>query len=225
MAYRWIIGSGAQLDLAFYAWEKACPEEKVERIEIRQGSDFTFDLSIFSKLEPRQGKAFIAFDERFGNFKRMELMQAALARGLCLESFISCNANIADDALIGMNTFIGPQVSVAHGCQIGFNSVLHAGVNIGARSRIKASCWIESGVQIGAGVEIGSHAILRMGTLVGTGVNIGKGCELGWPRLYRQDIPAKTIFDPRYDEPIHVFTDSGSEYVPQHARSKSQARD
>jgi acetyltransferase-like isoleucine patch superfamily enzyme len=60
-------------------------------------------------------------------------------------------------------------------------------------------------VQVGDNVEIGAHGILRMGAMIKKGTTVGDGCELGWPRLYHEDIPSKTVFDLRYDEPIYVY--------------------
>lgn len=46
---------------------------------------------------------------------------------------------------------------------------------------------------------------LRTGTIVRGGVKVGRSCELGWPRVYSEDVPAKTYFDARYDSPIQTY--------------------
>ncbi|WP_074923336.1 UDP-3-O-(3-hydroxymyristoyl)glucosamine N-acyltransferase [Delftia lacustris] len=208
MKYKCIIGSGDFLEIVFHAWKQACPDISLQRLEIRQGEDYEFDLSLFDDVCADQDGLFIALDERFGNFKRAELMQAALARGFRLGSFVSPSASVAGNVIMGQNVFIGDHASIGPGCQIGFNSMVHTGARLGPGCIIKPSCWIESGVQVGAHVEIGAHCILRAGTLVEERIKIGRGCELGWPRLYRENIPSNTIFDLRYDEPIFVFPGS-----------------
>ncbi|KFJ13951.1 bacterial transferase hexapeptide family protein [Delftia acidovorans] len=205
MKYRWIVGCGDFLDTAFHAWKQFRPDELIKRVEVRQNADYAFDCSVLDTLDPAKGSAFIAFNERFGNFKRLELMQAAVDHGLNLEPFISPMANVATDVVIGPNSFIGHNACIGHGSRIDFNTVIHNGVQIGIRSTINASCWIESGVQVGDNVEIGAHGILRMGAMIKKGITVGEGCELGWPRLYHEDIPSKTVFDLRYDEPIYVY--------------------
>ncbi|MCD0257633.1 UDP-3-O-(3-hydroxymyristoyl)glucosamine N-acyltransferase [Xanthomonas melonis] len=205
MRSRWIIGSSDYLDLAFYAWKQACQEENVIRIEVTQDSEHEFDLGVLDGLSPADGAMFVAFDERFGNFKRMELMQLTMARGFSLEPFVSTSAVIAADAVIGRNCFIGDGVVVGAGSRIDYNTVLHSGVKIGSGVHLRASCWCDIGVSIGHGTEIGAHAILRMGAVVGPGVKIGRHCELGWPRLYDRDVPSRTVYDTRYDEPILVY--------------------
>lgn len=205
MKSRWIIGRSDYLDLAFHAWKQARQDEMVIRIEVPQDSEHEFDLGVLDGLNPTEGAMFVAFDERFGNFKRMELMQLVMARGFSLEPFVSTSAVVAADAVIGRNCFIGDGVVVGAGSRIDYNTVLHSGVKIGAGAHLRPSCWCDIGVSIGQGTEIGAHAILRMGAVVSPGVRIGRHCELGWPRLYDRDVPSRTVYDTRYDEPILVY--------------------
>lgn len=207
MASRWIVGGGDYLDVAFHAWKQARPDEAVSRVEVSQFPDYAFDLGVLDALNPAEGAMFVAFDERFGNFKRMELMQAAMERGFKLEPFIHPGAVVGEGTVIGPNVFIGPHVHIGHDSRIDYNAVLHAGVQVGPRGRIKASCWIESGVQLGAEVEVGLHVIVRMGAHVRSGVKVGRYSELGWAQLYAEDVPAKTTFDSRYDSPIYIYED------------------
>ncbi|AZR22785.1 UDP-3-O-(3-hydroxymyristoyl)glucosamine N-acyltransferase [Xanthomonas vasicola] len=205
MKSRWIIGRSEYLDLAFHAWKQARQDEMVVRIEVPQDSEHEFDLGVLDGLNPTDGAMFVAFDERFGNFKRVELMQAAMERGFKLEPFIHPSAAIGTDAVIGLNAFVGANAVIGHACKIDYNTVIHASAHLGPACRVKSSCWIENGVQIGAGVEIGSNSVLRTGAIVHRGVKVGRSCELGWPRVYREDVPAKTYFDARYDNPIHTY--------------------
>ena len=205
MKSRWIIGSSQYLDLAFHAWKQARQDEKIIKIDVPQDSEHEFDLGVLDGLNPSDGTMFVAFDERFGNFKRMELMQLAMARGFSLEPFVSTSAVVAADAVIGRNCFIGDGVVIGAGSRVDYNTVLHSGVKIGAGTHLRASVWCDIGVSIGQGSEIGAHAILRMGTAVSSGVRIGRHCELGWPRLYNRDVPSRTVYDSRYDEPILVY--------------------
>ena len=205
MKSRWIIGGSEYLDLAFHAWKQARPDETVIRIEVPQDPDHKFDPGVLDGLNPAEGTMFAAFDERFGNFKRMELMQAAMERGFKLEPFVHPSAAIGADTAIGLNVFVGANAVVGHGCKIDYNTVIHAGTHLGPSCRVKPSCWIENGVQIGTGVEIGGNSILRTGAIVRAGIKVGRSCELGWPRIYGEDVLAKTYYDTRYDGPIHVY--------------------
>jgi len=205
MNCKWIVGCGDYLEQVVQAWRQACPEKSVQRIEVSQRSDHSFDLSVLDGLNAADGDMFVAFDERFGNFKRMELMQAAMARRFKLEALVHPSAVVGAGAVIGMNVYVGPQVVIGHGTRIDYNTVIHAGVQIGAGVKIKSSCWVESGVQLSSAVELGAHCTIRTGVLIRPQVKVGRGCELGWPRAYESDVPSKTVFDCRYDQPIHVY--------------------
>ena len=205
MACKWIIGASAFLDMAHDAWQRACPDLQVEKIALTQNASYDFDLSALDALRSDAGTAFAAFDERFGNFKRMELMALLLERGFKLEPFISPRALLADKVHVGPNAFIGDGANVGHGSRIDYNSVLLPGVQVGSGAHIRPSCWLEQGVGVGDGVQIGAHSTLRMGTLVAPKVQIGRQCELGWPQRYDQNVAAKTTFDPRYDAPIYTY--------------------
>src|SRR5256885_3435449 len=64
MKYKWIIGAGIYLEIAFNAWKQAYPEIIIEKIEVPQAQDYSFELGSLDNLDPREGTAFVAFDER-----------------------------------------------------------------------------------------------------------------------------------------------------------------
>lgn len=205
MKSRCIVGNGEYFEFVFQEWKHARPNETISRIEVPQYPDYSFDLSLFEELKPNENAMFIALDERFGNFKRMELMQAAVERGFKLEPFIHSSATLGPGVVIGPNVFVGANTVIEFASRIDFNTVIHSSTIVGAHSRIKASNWIESGVQLGNRVELGAHCIIRMGALVCSGVRIGRNCELGCPRVYEKNVPNNTAFDIRYDEPIYTY--------------------
>ncbi|MPT05105.1 MAG: UDP-3-O-(3-hydroxymyristoyl)glucosamine N-acyltransferase [Delftia sp.] len=205
MVCKWIIGAGEFLDIAFEAWQRAFPEITVKKIIVPQNSKYEFDLSTLQTLSPSDGSAFVAFDERFGNFKRMELMSAVIQLGFKLDSFISPRAIIASNVKIGPNTLISDGTIIGYGSSIEYNSVLMPGVQIGSGTQVRPSCWIEAGVLIGNNVKIGAHCTFRTGVSIRHGLDIGRYCELGWPQCYEKNIAPKTIFDSRYDAPIYTY--------------------
>jgi len=205
MKSRWVVGGGAHLEHAFSAWKQARPEENVIKVEVPQREDYSFDLTVLDRISEAGGSMFVAFDERFGNFKRMELMQLVMERGFKLESFISPSAIVSPDAAIGPNVFVGEGAVLGIGSRVDFNTVIRDGVKLGAGVHLRPSCWLETGVLVGDDAEIGAHSILRMGAVVGPRVKVGKHCELGWARLYEKEIPSRTVFDTRYEEPIYVY--------------------
>lgn len=206
MRSRFVIGDGAMLDIAVDAWTLAQPTEHIVRIEISQGPDYGFDLSPLDSVD-RGAEAFIAFDERFGNFSRLELFQAAVERGFRMSPCVSSRAMLASNVKIGPNTFVGDGAVIGAGVVCEHNSVVHAGAFVGTNVHIKSSCWIESGVVVKHGAAIGANSTLRSGVIVGEGVTIGRCCEIGLPGSYRDNVASKTIFHQLYDQPIKVFGD------------------
>jgi len=204
MKFRWVVGDGVCLEQVFSTWTQMYPQENICKIELAPDENYAFDLTALDELDSKLGVMFVAFDERFGNFKRMELMQAVMERGFKLESFVSPSAIVASDVILGPNTFIGNGVVLGTGSRIDFNAVLCDGVRLGMRVHLRSSCWLEAGVLVGDGAEIGAHTIVRMGAVVGARVKIGKHCELGWAQRYDKAVAAKTIFDARYPEPIVI---------------------
>jgi UDP-3-O-[3-hydroxymyristoyl] glucosamine N-acyltransferase len=200
-----VLGGGDMLPLVASAWAELSPSESVVSVEITQHEDYTFDYSVLDAFDPMATQLFVAFDERFGNFKRAELMQAAMSRGFSLATIKAPGAVVAADARLGPNVFVGGGAVVDPGATIDYNSVIRAGAVVGFRARIKASCWIESGVHVGAHAEISAQSILRSGVIIAPSTKIGRYCEIGVPGLYRTDIAAKTVYDPRYDEPLVVY--------------------
>jgi acetyltransferase-like isoleucine patch superfamily enzyme len=205
MKSRWVIGSGTYLDEAIAAWKLLRPQENVVRIEVPQHADFEFDMGVLDGLNPVDGTMFVAVDDRFGNFKRTELMQAVTERGFRLEACVSASAIVAEGIPVGPNAFVGDGVVIGAGSRIDYNAVVHPGVKIGTNVHIRSSCWLELGVTVGSGAKIGAHSIVRMGAMVAPNVKVGRGCDLGWAQVYKQDVPDKTTYDSRYDEPIRVF--------------------
>lgn len=159
MKSRWIIGRSEYLDLAFHAWKQARQDETVIRIEVPQDSEHEFDLGVLDGLNPTDGAMFVAFDERFGNFKRVELMQAAMERGFKLESYIHSSAAIGTDVVIGLNTFVGAHAVVGHGCKIDYNTVIHAGAHLG-------TAIVHPHATILPGIHIGDAAVVGAGSVV-----------------------------------------------------------
>ena len=205
MACKWIVGAGTFLDVAHDAWQRACPDLRVEKVTIGQNTIYEFDLGALDALSPTGGTAFVAFDERFGNFKRQELMLTLMERGFALEPFISPRALLAGGVQAGPNAFIGDGAIVGWGSHIGPNSVLLPGAQVGNNVDIQSACWLEAGTHVGDGACIGAHCTLRSGALVAPKVRIGTSCELAWPQRYGHDVAEKTYFDPRYDQPIYTY--------------------
>jgi UDP-3-O-[3-hydroxymyristoyl] glucosamine N-acyltransferase len=201
---RYVIGLGPALDAMVECWSASLPDQDIVRIEIGMGPDYRFDWSVFDSIKAG-AEVFVALDERFGNFTRLEIFQVATERGMHMAAFVSPRALVAKGAKIGPNCFVGDGAIVGARAVVEYNCVVNPGVIVGAGVKLKSSSWLASGVQVGDGAEIGAHSTLRQGVLIAPRVKIGRNCEIGIPGHYREDIVARTVFDPRYDAPILVY--------------------
>lgn len=202
--YNWIIGATPQLDHVHALWKKNHPNVEVIKIHIDQDENLNFDFSPLDHIDPLAGTGFIVFDESFGNFRRSELMQATMERGIKLTNFISPLASIPDSTKLGINIFIGEYVTIGSHCRIDFNTFILPGSHIGNNVHIKSSCWIARGVIIADKVEIGKHSTLRTGTSILDNIKIGNQCDLGWNKIYDTDINDKSFYHIEFDEVINV---------------------
>ena len=193
------------MDLVIELWKQSDPDANIIPIAIAQDSKYRFDFSPLDKLDPAQGTGFVVFDERFGNVKRSELMQAAIERGIKLTNFVSPRAFVPEGTKLGINVFIADGVTLGTQCRVDYNSFIYPGTHIGNNVHIKPSCWISRGVVIGDEVEIGRNCTIHTGASIANGVKVGNHCNLGWKKIYDKDIKDKTFFEPGYSEIIQVF--------------------
>lgn len=205
MSCKWIVGGGEMLDIVQDAWTRAFPEIATRTLAVPQNRDYSFHFDALDALDAARDTAFVAFDERFGNFKRLELVQALQQKGFSLEPLVSPLAMLAGGVEPGPNAFIGDGTIVGCNSSIGLNAFVSPGVRLGSRVQIGASCWLESGTIVGNGAAIGPHCVVRSGAIVSANVRIGENCTLGWPRLYERDVPNRTHYAPGFDEPILVY--------------------
>ena len=77
------------------------------------------------------------------------------------------SAVLADDAVLGEGTSVGPQAVVGTGSSIGDRSVVGAGCVLGSGVTIGADCVLHPRVVVEDGCRIGDRCIIHSGTVVG----------------------------------------------------------
>lgn len=200
-----VVGAGDFLDIAFHAWKARAPDIDVQRHEVAQDRSHNFDLSFLDGHSPTETSMFVAFDNRFLNFKRLELMGAIKGRGFRMEPYIGAAALVGSGARVGENSFI------ADGAVVGDQAHLHHNIWLGPRAvvgyaaQIGHSVWVEAAVVVGARARIGAHSILGGGVSIADQVQVGKMCVLGLPGHYAEDIPAKAFYRRPFAGPIRIF--------------------
>lgn len=205
MSCNWLIGGTEHLDFVEEYWRRYWPDLLFKKLVIQQNANFEFDLSCLDSLLTKGDHAFVACDQRFGNFKRLELMHFIANKGIKLINLISPRSMVANNAKIGTNVFVADGCIIGPNCRIEYNTVILQGSSIGYKTHIRSSNWIEPGVCIGNNVNIGSNSIICTGAIVADNISIGRNCELGWRKLYAFDIEAGSFYDSKFDNPILTY--------------------
>lgn len=205
MKSKLVVGSGDALDIAFHAWKAKDPGMVVEKHEVRQDPSYTFDLGFLDRYTPEETSMFAAFDNRFLNFKRLELMGAIKGRGFYMDPYIGVGAVVGSGAKIGQNSFISDGAVIGAQARLHYNIYLGPRAVVGYAAEIGQSVWIEAAVVVGVRVSIGAHSILGEGVSIANKVQVGRMCHIDTPGHYRENVPAKAFYKPPFDGPIRIF--------------------
>jgi len=200
-----IVGKGVILDVAWAAWTQADPRLGIARHEVAQRSDYSFDLGFLGSYFPAKTSIFAAFDNRFLNFKRLELATLIGSLGFRMEPFVSPRASIGTGARIGENAFVAAGAVIGAGASVQDSAFIGERAVIGHGAAISRGAWIEAAAVVGRQARIGPQATVGLGVVVADGVDIGDLCVLDVPGVYRANVPARTFYNPMFQEPIRVF--------------------
>ncbi len=200
-----VVGAGDFLEIAFHAWKEKDPAIAVEKLEITQDEYHSFDLGFLDGYLPEETSMFAAFDNRFLNFKRLELMGAIKSRGFCMDAFIGGGAIVGAGVKIGENSFVSEGAVIGAAAILQYNIYLGARAVVGYAAQIGHSAWIEAAVVLGRRARIGTHTTLGLGVSVTDNIQVGRMCLIEDPGQYCENIPAKTFCKPSFEGPIRIF--------------------
>tara|TARA_Y100001958_G_C20883276_1_gene312586 strand:- start:30 stop:623 length:594 start_codon:yes stop_codon:yes gene_type:complete len=109
---------------------------------------------------------FIAIGYSKNNEVRKNTYNKLKKEGVTFANFISNDAIIAKNSIIGENVFILEQNNIQAFVEIGNNVVLWSGNHIGHHSKIKDHTFITSHVVVSGGVEIGQSSFLGVNSTI-----------------------------------------------------------
>lgn len=139
---------------------------------------FVSDIKHLAKLKSSKAGA-VMVSERVEGLDMPQLIVTDMHKSLIdvleiyaprLKSFkpaISPSAEIADDAKVGNDAYIGPGVVIASGAEIGDNVILKAGCKIGENSKIGSGSRIDYNVVVYHGCFIGKNVIIQANSTIG----------------------------------------------------------
>lgn len=209
MSSRRVIGLAPFLDVASNVWRRSRPEIPIESIAVVQGQDFVFDESSIAAYGEIEIPVFVAIDNRYLNFKRLELMTLLRARGHRFDRIVGLQAVLGEGVTVGENALVGEGAVIGDGASVGNAAYIGARAVVGPGAVVCDGAWIEPGVILGARVKVGAQTSITSGIVVADGVEIGAQCVLAIPGLIRLAVDDRTYFHPAFPEPIRVLGGGG----------------
>lgn len=200
-----MIGLPPFVGVACNVWRRARPDLVVDMSEVVQGKDFVFDESTFDTFGPPDVPVFVAIDNRYLNFKRLELMTLLAARGFRLDQVVGVHAVLGEGVTLGDNVLIGEGAVIGDGASIGRGAYLGARAVVGPDAVIAPGAWIEPGVVIGARAQIGTQTTITSGVVIADAVEVGSLCVLAVPGLVRLTIEDRTYLHPAFPDQIRIL--------------------
>lgn len=202
MRYKYIVGSGLELQRAMAAWRDVAPDVELRPVELAARADQAAMQAALDALDLNDATAFVAGDAYFLNLHRLELMGILRGRGIPMPALVERGAIVAAGVKILDNTWIGAGAIIQPGCRIGFNVVIGPGAIIGGSVQIGQSAFIDAGVTVGHGAKIGAKATLGLGVSVGHGIEIGTLSVIDKPIRVEADVAAKTFIQSSHAHPM-----------------------
>jgi hypothetical protein len=201
----WLIGCGVAYesiaaDCAAYAPEADWQFRRAEKV-----ADIAGSVDALLADLPARAKVFIAVDEDAINYARLELYLPARLRDLRLQTLVHRTANVAADAQLADNVWVGPGASIGSRCKVGSNVLLNAGVRLDPGVQIGAHGWVGLSASIGGGSMVGSNCVVGTNVHLGAALSLGKHCVLTQPGTWMQSMADSTFFEPGFTEPSRMI--------------------
>jgi UDP-3-O-[3-hydroxymyristoyl] glucosamine N-acyltransferase len=208
LPYKYVVGSGRELQRAMAAWREAAPEFELRGVELdakagRGALEKALEAAL-DGVELAGATAFVAGDAHFLNFRRLELVDVLRERGVAMPPLVERGAIVGAGVEILENTWIGAGAIIQPGGRIGANAAIGAGAIVGGFAEIGESAFVDAGVTIGHGAKIGKQATLGLGVIVGHGVGIGELCVIDKPGRIDADVAAKTFIQSSHAHPMVI---------------------
>lgn len=110
---------------------------------------------------------------------RMEKYRQAKAKGYEFVNYVSSNATVPKELIMGENSFVYENCIVGPFTKIGNNVIINPGCCIGHHCLIGDHCWMSSHAVVLGGVNMGPFSVLGANSTITDGVAVGAECIIG----------------------------------------------
>jgi acetyltransferase-like isoleucine patch superfamily enzyme len=199
-----IIGSGAIFEEVFQL-AASSPGLTVERLEAHAPDPSTFELPDLATYPPAEWQMLVALDDRGLNLSRTQLVAALKGRGYKLHRLVAPDAHVSPAAVMGENAIVMPGATISGTTKLGLNVFVGAGARIADGCKIGNGAYLDVGCILGRGVELGDYVSVGVAAMIHAGSKIGRYCELRQAQAYRGQIPDKTFYFDRFQNPVSII--------------------
>lgn len=201
-----IIGSGQILDEAVSIAEATHPVGTVHALEIHAPDRFNFELPDLTPYPADQWRLFVAIDDRGLNLSRHQLVAGVKARGYKLAKLTASEAQVSPTAVVGENSLIGRGAIIQRNTNLKLNVFVRAWARVCENCQIGNGVFIDISATVGPESELGDFVTVGSGASVDANSKVGRYCELRRPRRYGGQIPDKTFYFDRFENPVSIIS-------------------
>lgn len=130
---------------------------------------------------------------RINGFRR-ERFEQAKAMHYQLANFVSPQACVLTDALIGENVLIFEQAILQPYVELGVNIIIRSGANIGHHSIIGDHSFIASGAVTGGNVTMGEQCFIGLGAIIRDNITVADRCFIGAGAVVVKDTEPDCVY-------------------------------
>jgi len=156
---------------------------------------------IETKFSPNEYSFFCAVGAMELNKVRKEVYLKAKAKGYSMASYISSNAKIAKNAIIGEHCFID-KVNIYPYSVVGNNCFLSSDVS--HHCNIGTHCFLAGGVIMGGMTKIGEQTFIGLNATIKDHIEIGEKNIIGAGTIILSNTAANSVFIPQVTKPIRI---------------------
>lgn len=192
-----IVGDGPFADIAYEYFTYDSDYEvvgfTVERDYLKRESLNGLPVVAFEDLEehfdPASHSFYAALVYTQGNALRARLYTSAKQRGYAPASYISSNAFVWRNVVVGEHCFIFENNVVQPFVKLGDDIILWSGNHIGHHSTIGDHCFVSSHVVVSGFVNVGASCFLGVNSSIANNTNVGSNCVVGAGAVIVGDVP------------------------------------
>ncbi len=188
----------------------------VERDYLKESVLLGLPVMAYEDLEqqfpPSDATLFVAIPSSDMNQLRTRFYHDAKGKGYRFATYVSSQAFVWRNAIVGENTFIFENNVVQPFVSVGNNCVLWSGNHVGHRTVIRDNVFIASHAVISGYCDIGENCFIGVNATINDNVKVGSFCVVGSGGLITKDAEPERIYVSSPARPVPGKTSFDAEF-------------